>query len=121
MTPEHDVVKHRQITEQAQVLKCSAHAQRANLMGLQPHHIAPCKFNHTRIWRHDAREHVDHGGLARAVGADQGMHMASLQTERHILRCFDTPIGLANALHLQQGPWSTPRKLKVAGHGRCLR
>ena len=96
------VVQHRQLSEQAQVLEGAAHAQLAHRVRRQRGHVDTGKADLPAAGCDDAAEHVDHGRLARAIGADQRVDVAALQGEGHILRRLHTAIGLAQALHLQQ-------------------
>jgi hypothetical protein len=55
----------------------------------------------------DAGEHVQQGGLARAVGADHRMHRARLDGERHSLEGRQAAEAHREVVHTE-GEWRTP-------------
>ncbi|MCY1304365.1 hypothetical protein D9M70_541150 [compost metagenome] len=102
MPPQHHVVEHREVGEQAQVLEGAAHAQAADGVRRLAHDVAAQEADHARVGFDHAGEHVDHGALAGAVRADECMDVAALQAERHVLRRLHAAVRLGHALHHQQ-------------------
>src|SRR6185437_7448165 len=51
---------------------------------------------------HAAGHHLDQGGLARAVVADQGVHLPGGYVQVHAAQRLDGPVGLTDAAQPQQ-------------------
>jgi hypothetical protein len=83
--PDQQVVQHGGVLEQLDVLEGARNAQRRNLVRRL------VGQRHTQVvdaaggGRVDAADQVEHRGLAGAVGADQGEHLAGLHVKAHVV------------------------------------
>ncbi len=57
--------------------------------------IRALELHPPRVRRDQAADQVDQGGLARAVGADEGEHLAGGHREVHVVDCVGVPERLA--------------------------
>ena len=89
-----DVVDRGELSGHADVL--------ADLGGLG-RHVEPGNGRRAAVGLDQRGEDVDDGGLARAVGAEQGEHRASLDGERHVVEDRDVRVRLREVLHLDGG------------------
>jgi hypothetical protein len=65
-------------------------------------------------------EYLDRGGLARAVGTEQGEDLARLDLEAHIGHRRQRTVGLAEIFHADSRPCVLPHfpDCSIAGHNR---
>jgi hypothetical protein len=75
-------------------------AQRLAALGLQ---VDPLDQDAAGARRQHAQHHVDHRGLARAVGADQGHDLAGRDFEGDLVHRGQGAVALAELLDLQHG------------------
>jgi hypothetical protein len=85
-----NVVQHRKIGEQPDVLECAGQPRRGPLVRLETDERLPIKLNRTGIRCIHAREQVEHRRLAGAVGADQAVQGALWKREREVLHRLQT-------------------------------
>src|SRR5688572_17819905 len=76
MHPDHDVLKHIHVVEQANVLECPRDAYCVDLIGPQANRTFPVKGHGTAIWLVDPRENIEKGCLACAVRPYDGVDRA---------------------------------------------
>ncbi|MNT49447.1 hypothetical protein D3C72_1863030 [compost metagenome] len=75
----HDeVVQHGGHVKQRRGLKSARHAQARHLVGTQRRHVAPIQRHRARRRPVRAADEVEERGLARTVGADDGVDLARL-------------------------------------------
>ena len=70
-----DVVLHREVGEEADVLERPRHAQLVHLLGAHAGGVAPVHHDDAARGLIDLGEQVEHCGLARAVGADEAGYL----------------------------------------------
>ncbi|MPM31753.1 hypothetical protein SDC9_78310 [bioreactor metagenome] len=85
-----NVVRHRSVGEQPDVLEGTGHARLRKLVRLEPRHVAAFVGDRAGGGLVDARQHVEHGGFARAVGADDGNHLSLLERKVEIIHRAET-------------------------------
>ena len=76
----------------------------AGMLGLDGSMVFDCasfEDNRAFIALFDPAEQLDQRRLARAILADQGMHLAVVQVELHALQRMDTAVALGNIPHLE--------------------
>ena len=86
---DQKVLQHGGMLEQFNVLKSTGNAQIGDLVrlliGQAQRALRPGEIDHTRGGRVDAADQVEHGGLACAIGADQGEDLAALDVEADLI------------------------------------
>ena len=86
---DQQVLQHGGVLEQLDVLKGAGNAQPRDLvrrlLGQAQGALWPGVVDHARGGRVDAADQVEHGGLASAVGADQGEDLAALDVEADLV------------------------------------
>jgi len=87
---EHQVVEDGQAAEQGDVLKGAGNAQRGDVARLLLRDVLAFEDDAAGVRLVESRDHVQEGGLARAVGADDGDDRTARHVERHILHGDDT-------------------------------
>ena len=81
---EH-VLDGRHVLEEPDVLEGAADAQRRDLVGAQSHEGDATEPDGALLRHVEPGEDVEEGGLARAVGADDGRDPALLELEVHVV------------------------------------
>ena len=79
--------------------------------------VAAIELDAAGIGRHQADDHVETGGLAGAVGAEQADDLAGVEGQREIVDDFARPVALAQSLGDQHHFLSL--RAGAAGRGRC--
>ena len=79
------VLGHRQRRKQADVLKGAGDALLRDAVGLQPRDVLCVQRDHAAGGLVDPRDHVEGGGLTRAVGADQGHDLPVADTHAQVV------------------------------------
>ena len=86
---DQEVLQHGGVLEQLDVLEGAGNAQPGNLVrwlvGQSQLALRPGEVDHARGGGVDAADQVEHGGLACAVGADQGKDLAALDVEADLV------------------------------------
>ena len=101
-----DVVQDRQARKDAEVLKGPGDSQAGHPVGRLPGNIGALEADGPGVGPDDPGETVDEGGLAGAVGADEGSDLAPAGDEADVVQGRQTAEMLAEAGNFQQ----------VAGH-----
>ena len=83
-------------------MKGAPHALAPNVARLAPHQLLALQHDGALIRTQLAIDHVEGGGLARAIGANQGQQLARGHVKADAVHRFDAPKGLAQVAHLQQ-------------------
>ena len=98
---EHDVFQRGQMRHEPNVLKRAgnavAHALRHRVAG----DVLPKGLNAALVYGVNARDQVEHGGLARAIGANERGAAALGHAKRHVVDDLQAAKGLAHAIKLQ--------------------
>jgi hypothetical protein len=81
---QRDVIERRQAEEDIGDLIGARHAGGNALVHGEPGHVAAGEMDAAGIRLQGTGNVVDEGGFAGAVGADQGMHLAGLDTEIYV-------------------------------------
>ena len=79
----------------------------------------PSNSNGAGIGLVQTGDHVEHGRLASAIGADQGGDRAFLDREGAVLDGTDAAEGLAQILDFEEGQWRTCRWSPHEGPGKA--
>ena len=110
-----DVVEHRHVAEQAQVLERASQTHARNLVGRHADNLTARKHDGAALGRDDARENIQQRGLARTVRSDQRMHMAGANLDVDIVGRHHTTVGFVQAVTLEQnaGVRSTRGRLQL--------
>ena len=109
----HDVLLDRQPAEDRGFLRQVADAEaRAPVHG-QPRHVAAVERDLAGVRRHQAGDHVEHGGLAGAVGTEQAHRLAAPGGQADALHHHAAAVAL---LHVDGGQPA----LAAVGHRRLL-
>ena len=84
-----EVVQHRGVLKQLDILKSARNAQRRHVLrclrGQLDHALRSLVVNLARGGRVDAADQVEHRGLARAIGPDQREHFARFNVKAHVV------------------------------------
>jgi hypothetical protein len=98
---EHEVVEDRHPPEEGDVLEGPGHPPLGDVIRLEPRDVRPLEDDATRVRVIEPTDHVQQGGLARSVGADdrEDLALADLQADpRHRLHA---PEGLGDFRDLE--------------------
>ena len=82
MAPQHEVVEHRHLGEQLDVLKGAGDAQVGNAVGPHPRQGAALEADGALLRPVHPGDAVQDAGLAGAVGADDGEQLVGVDLER---------------------------------------
>ena len=82
---DQQVLQHRGILEQLDVLEGARNAEPGDRMGRHVVEPAALEFQRAAGGLVDAADQVEHRGLAGAVGADQREHLAAAHVEAHLV------------------------------------
>src|SRR5690606_29720707 len=113
-----DIFQRAHRPEGGRRLEGAAYALAPDPLGRQADQFAPGQLHRPGIRPHLAVDRIEAGRLARAVGADEGQHLAGGQRERHVVERADAAERFAQAAHLQQrrvhGRAPAPRAARLA-------
>ena len=98
---DHDIVEHRQPRKWFDHLKGSPDPRGADLIGAESVDRLALENDGPRIRRKHPRHHVEDGGLARAVGADQAHDRALRHGEARLLHGAQAAEALAQSFDLE--------------------
>ena len=98
----HDIVERAHSLEQGDVLEGARDATAGRFEGPHPRPGAPLEGDGAMIGVIESVDDVEHRGLARAVGADDGADFSLPDVEGNIPQRFDTAKGQRYALDLKQ-------------------
>ena len=111
---ERDVVGHGEIQKQRGDLERARQAQRAAAIGREVRDVAAAEIDAAGIRRQMPGELTDQGGLAGAVGTDDGMQLALRNIERDVIgrddaaepahEIFDSEQGISHGSASRAGP-----------------
>ena len=85
MAADHDVLPHRQRSEQREVLERAADAERGDAMDRVARQRAPFEGDRALVEAVEARETVEQRGLAGAIGPDQPADLAARDVEADLI------------------------------------
>ena len=88
---EGEVFARRQVVEQRQVLRHHADAALHLQCAARVAHVLAQDAHGARRWRQQAREHLDGGGFARAVGAEEAVEAAGFDVEVQFIDGAELP------------------------------
>ena len=107
---EQQVGHHREVHVERALLE--HHAQRSERTAGVALHVVAHHHDRALVGAEQAGQQLQQGGLAGAVGPQQGQHFTGLQRHAHALECGFAVVGLVQVLRGQQaGFW----------HGCCVR
>src|ERR1700728_12165 len=95
------VVFHRQLAEHGRLLRQITESELRAPVHRQRGQVRPVEVDTTRIARHQADDHVEGGGLARAGGAEQSHDLAAADLERQVAHDRPGLVALGEAGGLQ--------------------
>ncbi len=98
-----DVLQHRVVVEQVEDLERAADADARSPVGREPGDVAVGEVDAPRVGSEDAGEEIETGGLARAIGPDEGGEPPALEAETHVVQDHVATEGLAEAARLEDG------------------
>ena len=91
MATQHQVVDHRQVREQRQVLKRSSHPEFGGVRRLEVEQLDPVELGRTGLWAIDGVEAIEDRGLAGTVRADHRKQLTRVNVVAHVSqRCHPT-------------------------------
>jgi hypothetical protein len=90
-----EAIAHGQVPPQLRALP-EDHADAGHMALAVGERIAPVHLHATAVGPQDARQDLDGGGLARAIGADEAQQLAALQRERHALQRLHRAVARAH-------------------------
>src|SRR5450830_1506246 len=90
IAPGHDVVNHAHALEQRQTLEGTADTHHRHLVTVHMVESFATESNGAFLGRIDAVDAIEHGALARAVGADNGAYFMFAHIKRNISQRLDT-------------------------------
>jgi hypothetical protein len=96
-----DVVGDGQAAEDRGLLRQVADAEPGAAIHRQPGDVGAIDADAARVGRHEARDRVEAGGLARTVRAKQGHDLATAQRQRHVAQHRPLAVALAEIAHLE--------------------
>ena len=100
--PQHDVVQHAHAPEEGQVLEGAGDAQGGDAVGPQVGDVPPLEEDAAPLGMVVAADGVDEGGLAGAVGADDGQDLAPVGLEAHPAQGVHPAERQVHILHFEQ-------------------
>ena len=115
------VFNHGQRGKGLRNLKCAAHAQSPDGTRRQAGDGFAVEQYLAAVGLQLSAHHVEAGGLARAIGADQGQQFTRLKAERDVLHRFHAAKGFADVFHLQQAHDAAPSLFlgAIRAHSNC--
>src|SRR5205823_2993028 len=87
----------------------SADAEAPQLVRVKSHDAASCESDLARVGPQLAVQHVEAGGLAGAVRADQRHDFARIHREAHVAHRLHAAVGLGQSSHLERAHLEIPR------------
>src|SRR5207245_6115589 len=100
---EHEVVDDGHAPEERNVLKGAGHAQGGDAGGREPGELGAVETDGAPLRVKDAADAVEQGGLARAVGTDDGQDLALLDVEADAAHGLDAAERLRDIADLDEG------------------
>ncbi len=100
--PGHDVVEHAHALEERHVLEGARDAERGHVVGPELRPVAALEEDLALVRVVEAADHVEQGGLARAVGPDDGHDLAAADLEAHPLEGLHRPEAHADPVDLEE-------------------
>ena len=97
----HQVVLHRELTENRRLLRQVADPDPRPLVHRQAGDAAPLQVNLARIGSDQADDHIEGRRLPRAIGAQQSDHLARLHRNRHAIDHAPPLVALRDLLGAQ--------------------
>ena len=85
MPPNHDVLERRHVHEDLEVLKRARQAARRQFVGRQARYVLPIEIDAAAARSIEAGDHVEQGGLAGAVWADNRVDSTARDIERQVV------------------------------------
>ncbi len=113
LAADEDVLRHRQVGHQVQLLVDDADAQLLRRFRARDDDLVALETNGPGVGLVDPAEHLHEGRLAGSVLADQRVDLARVQLERRLVERVDTRKVLGDALHLDEG-LASPKTLRPA-------
>src|SRR5262249_51524253 len=104
----HHILDDGEVAERLDDLEGPAHSEAADRMWGEAADRVTAEADLSRRTRQRAREEVDEGGLARAVGADETEDLARLEVEAHLRHRGESPEPLGHTPRLDEGHRPTP-------------
>ena len=92
-----DVVFHRQLAKHRRFLRQIGQAQHGAPVDRQARDVGAVDLDRAGVRRHQADDHVERGGLAGAVRAEQADHFAAFDLQRHVAHHLALAIALLQA------------------------
>ncbi len=114
---EGHVVLDRELVEEVHELEAARDAEPDLVMDRGPRDVGPLEVDPARVGRDQPADQVDERGLPRAVGADEGEHLARRHREVHVVHRAGGPEGLGELGGLEEIHDQTAR----TGRGRRRR
>jgi hypothetical protein len=99
----HHVLQGGEFPEQTDVLEGAGNARGHHLVGLAGGQLGAVEDDLTFFGHVGAGEHVEEGGLARAVGADQTIHLPLADGQGDIRQGREAAKALGDVLRFEQG------------------
>jgi hypothetical protein len=115
---DEDVFRHVEVGEDHRLLVDGGDAQRLRLLRVADVHRLAVDQDLTGVGAVDAGHDLDQRGLARAVLADQRVHLARIERQRHILQRLRGVEALGDVLHFKYGCWDRDQALAL-GYGQA--
>src|SRR5690606_22545193 len=103
---------HGQLAEYRRLLRQVAYAEPRAAIHRLAGAVAPVEHDAAVVGRHQADDHVEAGGLAGAVGAEQADNLAGVQRQPEVADDLARPVALAQAFceqHQLPPSWRPPR------------
>ena len=122
--PDQDVLQNREVRDEPDVLEAPRHPAAHPQAGRYAGDVLPVDLDPPGRDRIHAADQVEDGGLARAVGTDQGCALAAHHAERQIPDDLQPAEGLGHPVQAQDGgvshggrPLSSPMRCAARSRG----
>ena len=102
LSPEHDVLRDGESGDEVDFLIHCGDAMRLGFFRRLRRNLPTLEFNRAAVPLMHAREHLDEGGLARAVLAHERMNLTGAKREPDIFQCLHAAEGFADVPHLEE-------------------
>ncbi|CAM2148347.1 hypothetical protein PT2222_10477 [Paraburkholderia tropica] len=112
-----DVLLDGELAEHRGFLRQIREAQRRALVDRQQTDGLAVEVDFARVERHEADDHVERRGLARAVRTEQTDHFAALHVERHVFHDRARAVALLEVAHDERARLARGRTLMDGGVG----
>ncbi len=100
---EENVLRNREVRHEAQLLIDGADPEPSRGGWIGNVDSLPVEQNLAGVPPHGAAEDLHQRRLARAIFAEQDVHLTGTHLERGVAQCLDSRIAFADASHLQKG------------------